>query len=161
MTIAGEFTLQIEQVDGFDFRVRFDKEHYPSLRMNEPPPVGSDTAPNPARILAAAVGDCLSASLVFCLKRRGVVTNGLRTTVHVTMVRNEQKRLRVGRIDVSIHPQDPIPTEVLDACLKSFEDFCVVTQSVREGIDVVVDVTRPVAPQGMDAGSSPIEPSLP
>jgi uncharacterized OsmC-like protein len=139
MDLAGEFILQVEQVDGFDFRVRFDKEQYAELRMDEPAPLGLDAAPNPARILAAAIGDCLSASLVFCLKRRGVVVTGLRSEVRVQLVRNEHKRLRI----VSIHPQAPIPDEAMDACLKTFEDFCVVTQSVREGIDVKVSVSRP------------------
>lgn len=143
MLPAGEFALHVEQVKGFDFRVRFDNERYPELRMDEPPPLGHDAAPNPARILAAAIGDCLSASLVFCLQRRGVVVEGLRSEVHVQLVRNENKRLRIGAVEVSIHPQGPIPDDVMDACLKTFEDFCVVTQSVRDGIDVKVDVSRP------------------
>ncbi|CAN5815929.1 hypothetical protein BH11MYX4_BH11MYX4_24840 [soil metagenome] len=143
MEIAGEFLIHVEQVDGFDFRVRFDKEEYAELRMDEPAPLGQDRAPNPARILAAAIGDCLSASLVFCLKRRGVAVSGLRSEVRVQLVRNEKKRLRIGKVAVSIHPQGPIPDEALDACLKTFEDFCVVTQSVREGIEVDVSVSRP------------------
>ena len=143
MDPAGEFTLQVEQVDGFEFRVRFDKEEYEDLRMDEPAPLGRDTAPNPARILAAAIGDCLSASLVFCLKRRKIAVDGLRTEVRVQLVRNEHKRLRIGSVNVSIHPRDPIPDEALEACLQTFEDFCVVTQSVREGIAVSVDVARP------------------
>jgi uncharacterized OsmC-like protein len=139
----GDFTLHVEQVNGFDFRVGFDKERYAELRMDEPPPLGRDASPNPARILAAAIGGCLSASLVFCLKRRGVAVDGLRSEVHVQLVRNENKRLRIGNVEVSIHPQSPIADEALDACLKTFEDFCVVTQSVRDGIDVKVNVTRP------------------
>lgn len=142
MDPAGEFKLRIEQVDGYDFRVSFDKESYPELRMDEPPPLGRDSAPNPARILAAAIGDCLSASLVFCLKRRGVALSGLRSEVHVQLVRNERKRLRVGKVDVHLHPGSNVPQDVLDACLETFEDFCVVTQSVREGLDVRVHVER-------------------
>lgn len=145
MEPAGEFTLRVEQVQGFDFRVEFDKEQYPPLRMDEPAPLGNDAAPNPARILAAAIGDCLSASLVFCLKRRGVTVEGLRSEVKVQLARNEHKRLRIGRVEVAIRPRDPIPQETLDACLATFEDFCVVTQSVRDGIDVAVKVERPSA----------------
>lgn len=143
MDPAGEFKLRIEQVDGYDFRVSFDKESYPELRMDEPPPLGRDSAPNPARILAAAIGDCLSASLVFCLKRRGVALSGLRSEVHVQLVRNERKRLRIGKVDVHLHPGSSVPQDVLDACLETFEDFCVVTQSVREGLEVCVHVERP------------------
>lgn len=145
MDPAGEFQFQIEQVDGFEFRVLFDKEQYPELRMDEPAPLGQDSAPNPARILAAAIGNCLSASLVFCLKRRGVAVSGLRSDVRVALVRNERKRLRVGKVDVHIHPGAGIPQDALDGCLSVFEDFCVVTQSVREGLDVSVHVERPVS----------------
>ena len=49
----------------------------------------------------------------------------------------------VDNVEVSIHPQAPISDEAMDACLKTFEDFCVVPQSVREGIDVKVRVSRP------------------
>lgn len=140
---AGEFTLSVEQVEGFDFRVRFDKERYGELRIDEPEPLGKDSAPNPARILAAAIGDCLSASLVFCLKRRGVTVKDLKADVHVKLTRNENKRLRIGSVAVKIHPQGDIPSDAFDACLQTFEDFCVVTQSVREGIDVKVEVERP------------------
>jgi organic hydroperoxide reductase OsmC/OhrA len=70
---------------------------------------------------------------------------GLRSEVRVRLVRNEHRRLRIGRVDVAIHPQEAIPDDALEACLKTFEDFCVVTQSVREGIDVSVNVSRPPA----------------
>lgn len=140
MNPASEFTLQIEQVSGYDFRVRFDKERYADLHIDEPAPIGGDTAPNPVRILAAAIGDCLSASLVFCLQRRKVAVTGLRSEVHVQLVRNEDKRLRVGKIDVTIQPGAAIPPDALQACLETFEDFCVVTQSVRTGIEVAVTV---------------------
>ena len=142
MDPVSTFTLSVEQVDNFEFRVRFDKEQYAELTMDEPPPLGRDSAPNPARILAAAIGNCLSASLVFCLKRRGFMTDGLRSTLKVELTRNANKRLRVGRVDVTLHVPDAVPQEALDACLSSFEDFCVVTQSVREGLDVGVNVVR-------------------
>jgi uncharacterized OsmC-like protein len=143
MTAAGGFELHVEQLENFRFRVRFDKDTYPVLHMDEPPPLGQDSAPNPARILAAAIGNCLSASLVFCLKRRHVDVAGLTSDVRVELVRNENKRLRIGRVSVEIRPGAGIPQAALQECLKTFEDFCVVTQSVREGIDVNVSVLSP------------------
>lgn len=145
MDAVNEITLRVEQVSGFDFRVRFDKEHYPELRMDEPAPLGADAAPNPARILAAAIGDCLAASFVFCLQRRKVAVTGLAARVTIALGRNEQKRLRIGRVDVALEPGSPIPEAELAACLETFEDFCVVTQSVRSGIEVNVSVAAPPA----------------
>lgn len=136
---AGGFKIQIEQVEGYKLVARFDKDQYTSLEMDEPPPLGADSAPNPARILAAAIGDCLSASLIFCAKRAGVVLEGVRTEVDVELVRNARKRLRIGRVEVKIDP-GATGAAALSSCLEAFEDFCVVTQSVREGIDVQVKV---------------------
>ena len=137
---VGEFAIHIEQVDGYEFRVRFDKEQYEALRMDEPPPLGRDVAPNPARILAAAIGDCLSASLLFCAKKAKVDVTRIETDVRVELVRNEAKRLRIGAVDVNIRPTLGSDPAALAACLETFEDFSVVTQSVRDGLDVRVTV---------------------
>jgi uncharacterized OsmC-like protein len=134
------FTVTMQQVEGFEFKVHFDKEHYEDLYVDEPPPIGGDEAPNAARILAAAMGNCLSASLMFCMKRKGRTLNGMTAEVEMEIVRNEQRRLRVGHVDVKLHPAVDADDEVLATCRDVFEDFCIVTQSVREGIDVAVRV---------------------
>jgi uncharacterized OsmC-like protein len=134
------FDVHIEQISGYEFRVKFDKPQYPELHLDEPPPLGKDTGPNPARVLAAAIGDCLSASLLFCLSRSGIHLSDLKSDVHVEIVRNEQKRLRIGKIDVKLHPRVDGDAAQLMNCLEAFEDFCVVTQSVRQGLEVNVSV---------------------
>jgi uncharacterized OsmC-like protein len=136
---VSEFTVRVERTGGYEFRVRFDKEHYPELVMDEPAPLGRDSAPNAARVLAAAVGNCLSASLVFCLARAKVEVLGLTSRVRVELVRNEARRLRIGKIEVTLEPELDDP-RVLADCARVFEDFCLVTQSVRSGIDVRVQV---------------------
>ena len=138
--VANRFSVHVEQVDGFEFRVSFDKEQFAPLRMDEPAPLGHDAAPNAARILAAAIGNCLAASLVFSLKKANVATSGVRADVDVEIVRNEAHRLRIGKIDVTIHTNLPPDDAALASCLGTFEEFCMVTQSVREGIDVAVHV---------------------
>lgn len=137
--VAGRFGLHIEQVDGFEFRVSFDKEHYAALLLDEPAPLGHDRHPNPARILAAAIGSCLSASLVFCLKKAKLPVSHMSSEIDVELVRNERNRLRIGKVEVTLRPELP-DAGASAACLEAFEDFCVVTQSVREGIDVRVHV---------------------
>jgi len=66
---------------------------------------------------------------------------GMRTTVQASFLRNPQGRLRIGGIEVKIQPEvAPEHRERMGRCLELFEDFCVVTQSVRYGIDVKVQV---------------------
>ncbi len=136
---AGQFKLHIDQVDGFEFRVSFDKTQYEELLLDEPAPLGRDAHPNPARILAAAIGSCLSASLLFCLRRAKIPVEKLSSDVSVELVRNDQNRLRIGTVDVTLEPRLENADMAKD-CVAMFEDFCVVTQSVREGIDVRVRI---------------------
>ena len=138
--VVSEFTLKVERVDGYEFRVRFDKEHYPEMRLDEPPPLGRDAAPNPARVLAVAIANCLAASLLFCMNRARKPLDGISAVVRMSMVRNESKRLRIGRVEVVLHPAIEGGMEALAPCLDTFEEFCVVTQSVRAGIPVEVRV---------------------
>jgi len=140
-TLVHEFTIELERIHDYQFRVAFDKPQFPDLQLDEPPPLGSDTAPNASRILAAAIGNCLSASLVFCASKAHLPIESLRTRVRTQIHRNDRKRLRVGSIHVEIEPKIAASEQGRAAeCLSQFEDFCVVTESVRAGIPVEVTV---------------------
>lgn len=141
LKIVSEFEIAIEQMSEFEFRVRFDKDQYPELRMDEPPPLGRDSGPNPSRVLAAAIGNCLSASLLFCAQKSHVPLGPVKTRVRTRIGRNSAGRLRVAGVEVEIDPNiSEVDRERAARCLSLFEDYCVVTQSVREGLDVEVTV---------------------
>lgn len=133
--MEGSFSVILDQEEDYRFRVDFGNSE---LIVDEPPPLGAGTGPNASRMLAASVANCLSASLVFCLKKFRQDVKGVRTTASGTLVRNEKGRLRVGEIEVVIRLDSNY--EHLDRCLMQFEDFCVVTASVRAGIPVRVRV---------------------
>ncbi len=136
-----EFDLTLRRLEGFQFDTEFDGEKMPNLLFDEPEPVGEDEGPNAARVLGAAVGNCLSASLLFCLQKARVDVQAMTTDVHGIVTRNEEKRFRVSglqvRIAATIPPEDQ---SRVDRCLKVFEDFCIVSGSVRKGIDIDVEV---------------------
>lgn len=57
------------------------------------------------------------------------------------MVRNENERLRVGGLEVRLTVSGELEQSVqMQRCLGLFEDFCVVTASVRQGVPVAVTV---------------------
>jgi organic hydroperoxide reductase OsmC/OhrA len=69
----------------------------------------------------------------------------MRTSVAASLVRNDRGRLRVGALRVQIHPEvDEADQGRIERCLSLFEDYCVVTQSVRAGVDVSVEVKATV-----------------
>jgi hypothetical protein len=53
---------------------------------------------------------------------------------------DKRRRLRVGRVNVTLRPELLDPAQSPAECVKAFEDFCIVTQSVRQGIDVTAHV---------------------
>jgi organic hydroperoxide reductase OsmC/OhrA len=140
------FEVTLTHEGGYRFEVDFHDGSGTTLQMDEPEPLGEGFGPNAARVLAGAIGNCLSASLLFCLDKAKVEVAGLRTHVSGSMVRNERGRLRVGALKVRIEPDfSSAPPARIDRCLEIFEDFCVVTASVRSGLQVEVSVDTPAA----------------
>lgn len=135
------FTLELEQLRDFEFRVKFDWPNVAELLLDEPEPLGQSAGPNAARLIGAAVANCLSSSLLFCMRKFKQTPGTLRAEVTGQLARNERGRLRIGRFDVTIRLADAAADVAhFDRCLAQFEDFCVVTESVRNGIPVGVRV---------------------
>lgn len=142
MTENGSFTVSLERIRKYEFKVGFDWQDLPPIVADEPKPLGDQKGPNASRLLGAAVGNCLSASLLFCLERSKAEVRNLKTSVTGFMTRNEKGRLRVGKIDVKIEiDTSPEDSKRLKRCLELFEDYCVVSASVRKGIDIGVVVS--------------------
>ena len=137
------FTITLERLEDYEFKVRFDWDGVDDLLLDEPVPMGGQRGPNASRLLAAAVGNCLSASLIFCLRKAKIEPTGMKTTVEGRIVRNENKRLRVGGVSVRIELDTGEDPNRMGRCLSLFEDYCVVTESVRKGIEVDVEVVDP------------------
>jgi uncharacterized OsmC-like protein len=109
--------------------------------MDEPAPLGADAGPGPSQLLAAAVANCLCASLLFCARKARVETGRIRADVTASYVRNESGRLRIGNMRVQLDPDFPDPATA-GRCLEIFEEFCIVSQSVRQGIPIEVEIRK-------------------
>lgn len=141
-TFAFSMTLK----NNYQMVADFEQDGVADLLVDEKPPLGEGKGPNPARVLGAAVGGCLSASLLFCLRKAHFDVKDLATRVEGEMERNESGRLRIKRIQVRLSPAvDPEERERMGRCLELFENFCIVTESVRQGIAVDVAVEPAVA----------------
>jgi uncharacterized OsmC-like protein len=148
MAEADQFSLRLERTTRYEFETQFDWKDVARLLLDEPAPLGTGRGPNASRLVGAAVGNCLSASLLFCLEKAKQQVNSIRTDVVGTMRRNEKGRLRIGQLDVRITLDvDAQQPERVTRCLSLFEDYCVVSASVREGIPLAVQV---IDPQGTE-----------
>ena len=141
MATEGSWRIELRQEEKYRFRVTFDNPVVPPLITDESEPLGANAGPNPSRLLATAVANCLAASLMFALGKFKNDPSPVTASVEVTMARNEAKRLRIGNMAVQIQfGKKAADTAMLEHVLGQFEEFCIVTQSVRNGFPISVEV---------------------
>jgi len=157
MTESMSFKLELEQIQDYEFRVKFDWPNVVDLKLDEPEPLGRSAGPNAARLIGAAVANCLSSSLLFCMRKFKQAPGALRAEVAGHLKRNDHGRIRIGGFEVTIRLADSAgDIKHFDRCLAQFEDFCVVTESVRNGIPVAVRVVDPEGAELFSAGEVPV-----
>jgi organic hydroperoxide reductase OsmC/OhrA len=133
-------SVRLTQQRDFQFQLDFGAD-IPPLIADEPPPLGAGKGPSPEQLLAAAVGNCLSASLLFALRKFKQQPEPITTEVRLETGRNAENRVRMKTVQVVLRLGQPAAAlQHLERVLATFEDFCVVTQSVRGSIAVDVQV---------------------
>lgn len=136
-----EYIVKLTQIERYNFRVDFGLPGVGPLTGDEDPPLGKNAGPDPSRMLAASVAQCTLSSLLFCMEKSRANVDGLSATAKVRFGRNEEKRLRITGIDLIVDAHVPEEEKhKIERCLPIFQDFCTVTQSVKSGIPVSVDL---------------------
>jgi len=133
-------TVSLKQEADYKFSLNFG-EGIPVIYGDESPPLGAGEGPTPVQLLAAAVGNCLSASLLFALRKYKQSPDPIHTEATATVERNAENLLRVTQIKVVLKlGKTAAELENVDRAVEQFEKFCTVTESVRLGIPVEVSV---------------------
>ena len=137
-----ETTIQVSlhQQQDYRFDIRFGGD-VPTLTSDEPAPLGTGLGPSPVQLLSAAVGNCLSDSLLFALRKFKQAPEPIRCDITSEVGRNADNRLRVLGIHAVLTLGVPAESLAhLDRVLDTFETYCTVTQSVGQGIPVTIQV---------------------
>ena len=137
--------VTLEKVGEYHFKITFPDADHTTLMMDEPPPLGELKGPNAARVLAASVLNCLSASLIFCLSKSKIPVKNMKGEAEPIVERNKEGYWRVKRINVLLSPEfeGNLDQTRVKRCLDVFENYCVVTGAVRNGLTVDVRVNAP------------------
>lgn len=137
---GGKETVRLVQRQDYQFTMQFGGAA-PDWLADEPPPLGKGEGPSPVQLLAAAVGNCLSDSLLFALRKYKQSPEPIRCEVTAEVGRNAENRLRVLGMQVQLQLGVAAGRlQHLDRALAQFEAFCTVTQSVGAGIPVTTRV---------------------
>ena len=133
-------SVRLRQVQDYQVDVDFGNGVAP-LRADEPPPLGQGCGPSPVQLLAAAVGNCLTASLLFALRKFKQAPEPIGCEVTAEVGRNAENRLRVLGLEVRLTlGVEAAKLQQLPRVLETFETYCTVTQSVRGSIPVTLQV---------------------
>lgn len=133
-------SVTLTQQQDYRFEICFD-DQMPVLTGDEAAPLGAGLGPSPVQLLCASVGNCLSDSLLFALRKFKQAPEPLRCEVQAEVGRNAEGRMRVLSMVATLHLGVPAAQlEQLERVLGQFESFCTVTQSVGQGIPIQVRV---------------------
>src|SRR5450830_1871323 len=132
--------VQLQQKQDYQFEIHFG-DQVPVLMGDEPAPLGAGQGPSPVQLLAAAVGNCLSDSLLFALRKFKQSPEPLSCDVHAEIGRNTEGRVRNLHMKAMLTLGVPAASlEHLERVLSTFETYCTVTQSIGQGIPISLEV---------------------
>ena len=94
-------SVSLKQQADYRFEINFG-DNIPRLIADEPAPLGKGEGPSPAQLLCASVGNCLSDSLVFALRKFKQAPEPLRCDVQAEVGRNPEGRLRILGIHATL-----------------------------------------------------------
>jgi len=138
MATANSFSVKLTLLENYLFQIDFGE--YGNLITDEPEPLGSGEGPNPIRLLAASVVNCLAASLMFAIRKFKEEPGEIFAEITGNLERVDG-RWRAQRLAVTLRlGKNADDISHMERALAQFEDFCIVTQSVRHGIAVNVRV---------------------
>ena len=135
--------IQVSLVQQQDYR--FDIQFGGAIAVltgDEPAPLGTGLGPSPVQLLSAAVGNCLSDSLLFALRKFKQAPEPIRCDITSQVGRNPEGRLRVLAMTAKLTLGVPAAAlQHLDRVIEQFEAFCTVTQSVGQGIPITIEIS--------------------
>lgn len=138
-----ERRFALEHADHYRFVSQASEDgrlHGEAYASDEPDPVGEASGPSTPALLASALGHCLSASLLEALRHAHLEIRGWETEAVAVVAPNPAGLPRIDHVDVTIRPLLAQANPRMDRCAEVFERHCTVTSSVRQGIDVRVNV---------------------
>jgi len=137
------FAVHIRHLEDYRFVSQASedgRDHGAEFISDEPDPVGDASGPSTPALLGAAIGHCLSASLLETLKKARIRVEDMEADVIAHVIPNKDGLPRIGKIDVNITPTVSGDTARSGRCEEVFQQYCTVCSSVKEGISVDVNV---------------------
>ena len=119
--------------------------HFNEIHIDEPESFhGTDKGPSSVEYVLIGVGGCLGSTLLFCLQKKNIKLKSLEIIVEGKLKHSEPyKHLRLKNINCEIHISIyGEESALLDECIKNFQKYCVVSESIINGIPINIDIKK-------------------
>lgn len=137
------FKVTLNHMDNYRFSSQASEDgrlHGQLYFSDEPDPVGDACGPSTPALLGSALGHCLSAALLEALRKARLEVLGTETEALVLVKPNTEGLPRIDHVEITIRPRLAVLSPRAERCAEIFERHCTVTSSVKQGLDVRVNV---------------------
>ena len=120
--------------------------HFNDIQVDEPESFhGTDKGPSPVEFFLIGIGGCLGSTFTYCLQKQNVEIDTLEVVVDGQLKHAGPKMLlRLVNIEAEllITARDNDSSEKIEQCIKTFREYCIVTNSITQGVPLDVKVSK-------------------
>ena len=120
--------------------------HFGDLHLDEPESFhGTDLGPSPVEYLLIGIGGCLGSTFAYCLQKQDVEIDALEVIVDGQLKHSGPKMsLKLVNIEAEllVTAKDGGSSGKIEQCIKTFLDYCIVSNSITQGVPLDVKVSQ-------------------
>jgi uncharacterized OsmC-like protein len=106
---------------------------------------GTDLGPSSVEYLLIGIGGCLGTAFIYCLQKRNVKMKNVEIVVDGKLSHVGPKLLlKLTKVDAEINfkPEENASSEDIKLCIKNFREYCIVSNSISDGININVNCNK-------------------
>ena len=106
---------------------------------------GTDLGPSSTEYLLIGIGGCMGSSLAYCLQKRKIKIKDMEIIVDGKLkVEGPKNHLRLAKVNVELFLslKKGNSSQNVDTCINNFLEYCVLTNSVIQGIPIDIKVNK-------------------
>lgn len=106
---------------------------------------GTDLGPSSVEYLLIGIGGCLGTTFIYCLQKRNIKMKSVEIVVDGKLSHVGPKMLlRLTKVDAEIKfkPEENASSEDIKLCIKNFREYCIVSNSIADGININVNCNK-------------------
>ncbi len=119
---------------------------FKGIHVDEPESFqGTNLGPSSVEYMLISIGGCLGSTFAYCLSKNNVKIEKLEIVIDGKLEHVGPKtRLRLVNVDAELRfiPKPGESSEKIDSCVNSFQDHCIVSNSIAQGFSINLNITR-------------------